>query len=124
MPAPLRASHCVCLVCSSRDDPSELFEASMSMVQDANARENGKSALFCADFSSVWASPTDFEDMSGLFGNDGMKEFPESPTQIDTPRKSSFFTDHVHATQKGRLSTRTALSVFFYRRCSQFDNYT
>lgn len=55
------------------------------MVPDIDARDTGTAGL-SADFDSVWGSPTDFDDMSGLFGEEGMKnfleEFPGIPSQL------------------------------------------
>lgn len=62
------------------------------MVQDIDARDT----RFRADFDSVWGSPTDFDDMSGLFGDEGTNNFPASPSRFDTSQPSitggSFFT--------------------------------
>lgn len=67
--------------CPSSDDPAEMFAASMPMVQDIeiDARDTGTAGM-SADFDSVWGSPTDFDDMSGLFGDEGMKGFSRSLT--------------------------------------------
>lgn len=53
----------------------------MSMVQDNDARNTGTAGM-SADFDSVWGSPTDFDDMSGLFGDEGMEKFPHIPSQF------------------------------------------